>query len=611
MPFNIPDTGDGLKAFSRAGLQDLANAATEEKTSLRASITQDSATDEQLARLEELQSFVASVVSEVDARDARATRFTATEPTAIVATSPGTDAPADAPVTADGAVDVSSTTPIVDVAGTATAVVAAVVAPVGTAANDAAVAARTVTLADIAPLSPSLADSEGNAPAYTIVASTNIASSPEKIISAGTVLSWDGLAQAFVEQTRGHGSMSRMGKGSYQEAPLALIRRDLPNAVVASDTEDVAYTKLSDTANDYAKGLVAGSMLHGGASSMVAANGWCAPSEPDYSICSPITMAGLARWPEQVLGRGGKIHNQGLDFGDFFGDDFALPIPGYNILTEAQVIADTAKTCVEIPCPAFVDDRLNVAALCLTGSLLQNRGYPEFVRTFMEGAMAAMAHLVNREIINEVVTGSVAIDLRTVDPWGTDGTVWSQVMSLIDFAATDLRYVYRADPRQLVEMKLPLWLLQALRADYIRRNAAANDDLADEVINAALARRRVVVDWVYDWQDSFNAGAHPIAVDANHSMGSLTPATLFNVPTVVSVLAFLPGTWVLGRQDVVDLRSVYDAAGLAQNQVTQLFVEDGWKPMRMCQHSRVYSVTICANGSTGVQRAITCTDVTP
>ena len=46
------------------------------------------------------------------------------------------------------------------------------------------------------------------------------------------------------------------------------------------------------------------------------------------------------------------------------------------------MIADTAKTCVEIPCPSFVDDRLNVAALCLTSSLLQNRGYPEFTATF-------------------------------------------------------------------------------------------------------------------------------------------------------------------------------------------------------------------------------------
>lgn len=40
-------------------------------------------------------------------------------------------------------------------------------------------------------------------------------------------------------------------------------------------------------------------------------------------------------------------------------------------------------------------------------------------------------------------------------------------------------------------------------------------------------------------------------------------------------------------------------------------MEDGFLPMRMAQHSRQYNMPICANGSTGVQRAVTCTDVTP
>ncbi len=315
-----------------------------------------------------------------------------------------------------------------------------------------------------------------------------------------------------------------------------------------------------------------------------------------------------------VLRRGGLLHNQGLDFGDFFGNDFVLPIPGYNILTEAQVIADTAKTCVEIPCPAFVDDRLNVAALCLTSSLLQNRGYPEFVSEFVSGAIAAMAHLVNREVVNEIETGSTAINLSTVDPWATDGTVWSQLMAAIDMVAKNIRYIYRTSRTQTVQMVFPYWVQSALRSDWLRRNATHTEELTDQMISAALARRYVTVQWIYDWQDAFDPANGAGAIDANHQFGNGAgpiAAAMFNNPTAVTFLAFLPGTWVLGRQDVIRLDTVYDSTNLQQNLVTQLFMEDGYRPMRMCQYSFAYTINICASGSTGLQRAVTCTDVTP
>jgi hypothetical protein len=198
-----------------------------------------------------------------------------------------------------------------------------------------------------------------------------------------------------------------------------------------------------------------------------------------------------------------------------------------------------------------------------------------------------------------------------VDPWVSDGSVLSNFLSAIDFAAMDLRYIYRAGINQQVQMVFPLWLKQAIRADWVRRNATFTLDMTDSMIDAAVAARNVTISWVYDWQDAFNAGANPVAVPANSQMGDSTPTDLYNVPNLVSFTAWLPGTWVLGRQDVVRLDTVYDSTLLQQNLVTQLFVEDGYKPMRMCQHSRVYTIPICANGSTGVQRAVTCTDVTP
>lgn len=586
MTFQIPDSD--LTKFSVASLENLADIAATELTELRASIDRDNITEDQVTRLEALSGFTTAAQAEITRREVLASRFDAAVPAEVVASQP------TEPVDESGAKDVSSTTPAPEVANTPSEVVAASVAPADSVAAANAVAVRTVTLADVAPHAPLPAESTTEGVNYTIIASSNIATSAHTI-NSGQAMTWRDLGSAFVEQTRTHQGMRKGAIKGRHSKDLAMIRRDFSDAqtLLPGDTEESAYTKLAATARAHELQEV------------TAANGWCAPSEPDYSICSPISMDGLLNLPEQVLRRGGKLHNQGLDFGDFFGNDFVLPIPGFNILTEAEVIADTAKTCVEIPCPPFVDDRLNVAALCLTSSLLQNRGYPEFVSTFVEGAIAAMAHLVNREVINEIVTGSTAVSLLTVDPWVTDGTVYSQVLSAVEFAVKDMRYVYRTRRDQVFDVVLPYWLLAAMRADYVRRNAAANDDLADEAINAAFARRGARVQWVYDWQDAFNPGAIP----ATNQLGNATPP--FNYPTTLSFLIFLPGTWILGRQDVVRLESVYDSTNLAQNLVTQLFMEDGFRPMRMCQHSRVYSVPICANGSTGVQRAVTCTDVTP
>lgn len=581
-----------LIGYSTSTLAELRDKAEDERVSLVASLTPEALDEEALARAEELQAFTAAADVELDKREQNAARLAAQstpnprpekqEPVAEETVT------ADAGFDADGNKDVAASTPAPETANSQATVVEATITAAGVAE---AAPRRSVQIADVAPHSPD-ADIRDEGADYTIVAAADIASFP-----TGATMTWSEVGRAFDERVRAYPSTSRgAGKVRMQHA-LARIQRDFPaNQIMDTQTDghEGAFGKLRTVADAWAKD-----------ESLVAANGWCAPSEPDYSICSPITADGLLNLPEMLLRRGGLLHTQGLDFTDFFGGDITLPIPGYNILTEAQVIADTAKTCIEIPCPSFVDDRLNVAALCLTSSLLQNRGYPEFVAEFTQGAIAALAHLVNREVINEIVTGSTAVVLTAVDPWATDGTFYSNMLSAVEFAIKDMRYAYRTSMEQRFDVVLPYWVLGGMRADYIRQNARASDDLADSVIRQRFSERGANVQWVYDWQDAFNPGA----IAATNQLGHATPA--FNYPVLTQFLVYLPGTWILGRQDVIRLDTVYDSTLLAQNLVTQLFMEDGFKPMRMCQLSRVYTIPTCANGSTGAQRAITCTDVTP
>jgi hypothetical protein len=335
--------------------------------------------------------------------------------------------------------------------------------------------------------------------------------------------------------------------------------------------------------------------------SLVAAQGWCAPSETDYSICLQITTDGLADFPEVQARRGGIRHNTGIESDSIFGGGSCSSPTGFFDLTEAQVAAGTTKTCLEIDCPSFVDTRLGVTGLCLTGNILAIRGYPEYTATFTRGALAASAHQINREQIADVVADSTAVTLSGA-PWATDLTVVSQVMSAVEMAIVDIKYRLRMQQSATLEVIMPFWILAQMRADWIRRNAVGDWSsavmLADEMITSGFARRGARVQYVYDWQDAFATCA------TTGSPGADTP--IGNLPTSLQFLVYPAGTWVRAVSDVITLNSVYDSTKLATNQVTHLFTETGWAMVRMCPLSRVYTVTICPNGQTGLQRDIDC-----
>jgi hypothetical protein len=396
-----------------------------------------------------------------------------------------------------------------------------------------------------------------------------------------------------------------------QSYPVAQLVRDYP-AEFSIQGDETDYSKLLDVSNE--RRLPGGSLLrsveqrrqeieknHPERDSLVAAMGWCAPSETDYSICLQITTDGMFDAPEVQARRGGIRHNTGIQFDEIFGGGSCASPTGFFDLTEAEVAAGTVKTCLEIDCPDFIDTRLGVTGLCLTGNILAIRGYPEYTATFTRGALAASAHQINREQIAAVVADSTAVTLSGA-PWATDLSVVSQVMSAVEAAIVDIKYRLRLMQSATLEVVMPFWILAQMRADWIRRNATGgwSDSvmLADSDITSGFARRGARVQYVYDWQDAFATCA------ASGSPGSDTP--LGALPTSLQFLVYPAGTWVRAVSDVITLNSVYDSTKLATNQVTHLFTETGWAMVRMCPLSRVYTVAICPSGSTGLQRIVSC-----
>ena len=413
------------------------------------------------------------------------------------------------------------------------------------------------------------------------------------------------VAKAFESRAAGFSRMSSGGGGSGPvHYPVAVLRRDYPDEFsVNGDESD--YEKLLNVSNE--SRLPGGDLLksvelrqreieaQGGRNALVAAAGWCAPSETDYSVCLQISTDGMYDVPEVQARRGGIRHTTGLEFDTIFGSG-----TGFFDLTEAQVAAGTTKTCLEIPCPDFTDTRLGVTGLCLTGNILSIRGYPEFTALFTRGALAASAHQINREQIAEVVAGSTAVSLTASAPWATDGSTVSQVLSAVEMAIVDIKYRMRMARNSTLEVVLPYWILAQMRADWIRRNGGNYNEmltLADSAISSAFTARGARVQYVYDWQDAF-------ANSATTGMGGDTPVS--NLPTSLQFLVYPAGTWVRAVSDVITLNSVYDSTKLATNQVTHLFTETGWAMLKMCPISRVYTVPICPSGKTTSQGTLTC-----
>ena len=320
--------------------------------------------------------------------------------------------------------------------------------------------------------------------------------------------------------------------------------------------------------------------------SLTAAVGWCAPSDVIYDLIELESLDGMLDVPELQTTRGGwQIPvNGGPDFAAIFS---AIGNAGNTHLSEDDVINGESKHCTEIPCPDFDDVRLGVDYVCITGGLLQRRGYPEAVARFARGAMVGLGHKVNAGLINDIVAGSGSLVTIPQDNSGDDAA--SAVLSAVDLAIVDMKYRLRMAFTGTMEVVLPWWALVPIRAGLARRHGIGMLDVTDAMILAWFTERKAVPRLVYDFQDA--------GVGTTAGPGGSTALT--HLPPTVQFLVYPAGTWVKAVQDVVDLSTIYDSTLLETNQYTAIFTEDGWAALKMGPLSRRYLVNVDPSGVVG------------
>lgn len=415
---------------------------------------------------------------------------------------------------------------------------------------------------------------------------------PEDILSGNK-----DVATALIKNAQSFGRRGAPG----QRQTMAQFHRTREHVV---DTDNGAETMEILRAARNEKRLDGGSLAKTWADSIIkdggsltAAAGWCAPSENDYDLCrnwdSPVGMLDV---PTVTATRGGINYTDEPTFPEMYANAVAAG-GGSNFLTEAQVIADTPKTCSEIPCPTFENRRLDVLALCIRVSFLQAAGYPEVVQAWDAGLRAAHEAEQNRLIIADLLTrAGAATVLPDIDAGTTTDSFTAALLSGVELAAEDIRYRFHMAWNATVEIVLPHWVIPQMRADISRRSGWNGLNTTDAEIATWFATRNIRPQFVRGWQDGLITGG---ALNAAFPGGIAATPFLTALPSTVSFLAFPAGSVVVARQDVVTLTNVYDAASLAQNEFTALFAEEGFANLYPCPGQRLYTVTGCAAGVAG------------
>ena len=471
-----------------------------------------------------------------------------------------------------------------------------------------------------APVVPSVAEMSTQAPAAPQSVSqrkgvtAHLAPHTAGLLQRGVGTEFTGLTEISEAMLRSGQMLGAQGEGRYGIAQFQRHREG--DAVIdPRDGGNETMRKIRATRNEFnlsggtLRDTVQRHLDKGG--SLTAAAGWCAPSENDYDLCTNWAAGvGILDLPTVTATRGGINYTDEPDFPTIYANAIAAG-GGSNLLTEAQVIADTAKTCSVIPCPTFEDRRLDVAALCIRVSFLQAAGYPEVVNAWTDGLLAAHEQEINRNIIAQILTRAGAATVFAhpdPDPAGGPGDSFtSSVLAAVELAREDLMYRFMLPRNSTIEVVLPFWVLAQIRADLSRRNGVNLLNVSDAEISSMFTLRGARVQFVRGWQDGLITGG---ALSATFPGGDAATPFMTALPQTVDFLAWPAGSVVLARQDVVTLTNVYDAASLAVNQYTSLFAEEGYAPLFPCPGQRLYTVAGCVGGITG-SNSINCVDETP
>ncbi|ADD81119.1 major head protein [Rhodococcus phage ReqiPine5] len=398
---------------------------------------------------------------------------------------------------------------------------------------------------------------------------------PGKVGFAEIARGLDSVISGSVTRS-GTSHASRPKLGGYGGITLGRLRRELEEPqnsqeLVAAIERATAVDKLEAPTFD-------------AAGSLVAAGGWCAPSEQLYDFCDVPEAIDLISLPELSIRRGGVRWPVEPDLTQIFEDfQFFYTEPELEATDPVTGLPTAVKNCVEIPCPdEFREIRLNAVGYCVEAGILQDQGWPELTEWFMKSITAEHFRALSRRTVNDMVTGSTAktLSLGDLGPSGTGG-----VLNALALMATNLRIDKGLGRTATIEGVAPTWYFELLRADMANRQGLDVLAVTDQMILSWLSARNIALQFVGDWQ----------------TRGTGLPGSIDTVkyPAEVKILLYPAGTWFRSLSNVVEFGVMYPKEQLQLNRYTRYFVEDAIAVGKRCNKSLILTIPTNVHGQVG------------
>jgi hypothetical protein len=338
--------------------------------------------------------------------------------------------------------------------------------------------------------------------------------------------------------------------------PLAKIERQFP---VVFDADDQTPQQVKAAWEE----LIAPYIGQGGMEALVAAGGWCAPSEIRYDFFKISEVAGQLDLPTFGVRRGGLRWPQSLSLFDFFALSGA---PASGLPTNAtmpwewsetdDITAGTGssprKACLRPPCPSFDEARLRVFGLCVLAGNLTEDAFPELIRHFLGQTVVAHARVINRRMLLLMEAASTA-----TTPTVAGESAVNAWLGGLELNAIDYREKHGMADNAVLEVVAPSFSRGVLRSDLAKKNGIDRMEAADAQLMSMFDARRLRMQWVQDWQTRLATGIAP--------NGGGIPT---NWPATAKVMMYAPGTFGRGNGMTLDLGVVRDSVLNATNDHT-------------------------------------------
>lgn len=327
------------------------------------------------------------------------------------------------------------------------------------------------------------------------------------------------------------------------------------------------------------------------AAGLVAAGGWCAPSQQVYTFCGVTPASNLLSLPDFPF--------------DFSRGGVRVPIsPDVSALldslwhfTEAELEAVNAqgdptavKKLIELPCPdKFLEWRLEAIGWAAKAGILMRQAWPEAIENALEQIQVAHQHRVSQLSIGKMVAGS---GTPIVVPQTSALGAVSGALNGLAMQADNLRFNKGLKEDATIEGVAPVWFRSVLRADLALREGKEFLAVTNAEIDNWLAVREIYLQYVVDWQ----------------TRGAGQPGNMATVvyPSTVDVMLYPAGTWFRTLNNLITLGVQYPLQQLQLNQYTHVFTEDSLQVGKRCDQSIIVRLPICVSGAIGARQTVAC-----